>query len=79
MIVHGWCAGYVGIRKAECQGKGCCWMPMGEAVPHIDLPWCVFPNNGKSSYSVDSVSATGAAPVAAPCLSHVTPGGSSVH
>ena len=57
------CAGYGGITASECQQRGCCYVPeapyVGSAV--LDLPVCIYPNNGASTYAVSgNMAATGA-------------------
>lgn len=57
------CAGYGGITASECQQRGCCYVPaapyIGSAV--LDLPVCVYPNAGASTYAMSgNMAATGA-------------------
>lgn len=49
-------AGYAGMTRAECEGKGCCWAPAEfEGAPHVDLPWCFKANAGDSKYQADEL------------------------
>ena len=47
-------AGYGGIKAADCQTKGCCYIPApattGAAL--VTLPACFYPNGGDSSFSL---------------------------
>ena len=57
------CAGYGGITASECQQRGCCYVPVapyiGSAV--LELPVCVYPNAGASTYAMSgNMAATGA-------------------
>ncbi len=61
--------GYNGITPSECQQKGCCFVPsapyIGSAT--LDLPVCIFPNNGSSAYNLaGDLTAASACPSARP-------------
>ncbi|KAK9824327.1 hypothetical protein WJX72_009486 [[Myrmecia] bisecta] len=53
--------GYVGIDRAACQDKGCCWQPIvpNPGAPHVDQPWCFYTNAGTSEYRLHKVQDTG--------------------
>eukprot|EP00884_Botryococcus_braunii_P005570 jgi/Botrbrau1/15013/Bobra.0018s0111.1 len=46
------------ISKAECEVKGCCWLPHNDSTPDFSLPSCFYPNNGASSYEILSTDST---------------------
>ena len=35
--------GYYGIKKDECESKGCCWHPFPDPNPKRK-PWCYYSN-----------------------------------
>lgn len=48
-------AGYAGIDKKACEGKGCCWMPYVDyegvkGGPLLDLPACFYANTDSAHY-----------------------------
>ena len=34
--------GFVGIDKAGCEAKGCCWRPVSLLTGPNDIPWCYY-------------------------------------
>ncbi|XP_066926313.1 uncharacterized protein [Clytia hemisphaerica] len=57
--------GYFGIKKPECEGKGCCWKPLENGSK---APWCFYPAKKEPGPPVPAPPGTPGVPAVPPVV-----------